>query len=434
MATKKAGHDETFQQSIENSTKDLASKQIRVLLVTDTYYPKFDGPVLVTTHYAKNFLNMPDIKAEIAAPCQPDPDNEKKKYNDNQPFPVHRCKSLKAREGYSMGVPAFDGGFKKWLNSEKFDLIHCHSPFSMCEYFGIYARKRKIPTLFTFHTKFHEDFERLVGKGFRYRVMMNYIMKNINRMDYAVAVSNGSAEVLLSYGYKKPVGVIRNGADLSYPANASTLIKTVNEKYSLSPDEPVFVSVGRIVSNKNLALAFEALKIVANRGYNFKFLIIGEGPEEESLRNLAKSLWLEDKIIWAGKIMDRELLSAHYLRGNLLMLPSMFDTSSLVLLEAAALKLPTIMNNGCIPAEIVTDGVNGILAEQNPESWADKIIWAITHKNEMEKIRDTAQAEIYKSWATVAKEVRDYYFKVIEEYKTSHKKKPARNKRIKKPE
>ena len=395
--------------------------EIKVLLVTDTYYPKFDGPVLVTTHYAKNFMQMPDIRAEIAAPRQPDPDNPKQPYKDNQPFPVHRCKSWRASEGYRMGVPFIDRKFKKWLRSQHFDLIHCHSPFTMCKFFGKYARKRKIPTVFTFHTKFHEDFQRIVGKGFRYRFMMRYILKNINRMDFSVAVSNGSAEVLRSYGYKKPVGVIRNGADFTYPANPAALIKTVNEKYSLSPDEPVFISVGRIVSNKNLPLAFHALKIVHDRGHDFKFLVIGDGPEESNLRALSKTLGLQDKIIWTGKIMDREALSAHYLRGDLLVLPSMFDTSSLVLLEAAALKLPTIMNHGCIPAEVITDGVNGILAEQNPESWADKIIYTITHKKEMNKMRNAAQSQVYKSWETVAQEVKDYYFKVIEEYKKKTK-------------
>ena len=409
MATKNVVKMETSQQVPSNSG-------IRVLLVTDTYYPKFDGPVLVTTHYAKNFLTMTDVRAEIVAPHYPDPDNKKIKYKDNQPFPVHRCRSWKSQEGYRMGIPAFDGRFKRWLKKTNYDLLHFHSPFSMCEYLGKFAKKRKIPTLFTFHTKFHEDFERLMGKGFRYNVMMNYIMTNINRLDYAVAVSNGSAEVLKSYGYDKPVGVIRNGADLSYPDNADTLVKTVNEKYDISPDIPVFISVGRIVSNKNLALAFEALKIVANRGYDFRFLVIGDGPEEEALRTLSKNLWLEDKVIWAGKIMDRDLLSAHYLRSDLLMLPSMFDTSSLVLLEAAALKLPTIMNNGCIPAEVVTDGVNGILAEQTPESWAEKTIWAITHKKEMSAMRDAAQIEVYKSWATVTEEVRDYYFKIIKDF------------------
>lgn len=394
----------------------MANEKIRILLVTDTYYPKFDGPVLVTTHYAKNFLNMSNITAEIAAPLQPD-SNNKKWYVDDQPFPVHRCKSLKSSEGYRMGIPSSDAKFKKWLKSQAFDLIHCHSPFTMCKFFGKYGKKHNIPTLFTFHTKFHEDFERLVGKGFRYRIMMGYILKNINRMDFAVAVSNGSAEVLKSYGYKKPVGVIRNGADLTMPNNADALISSINKKYNLDPDMPVFVSVGRIVSNKNLALAFKALKVVADRGHDFRFLVIGEGPEEEVLKDLAVKLGIESKVIWTGKIMDREQLSAHYLRANLLMLPSMFDTSSLVLLEAAALKLPTIMNDGCIPAEVVTDGVNGILVpEQTPESWADKIVFAISNKKEMEKIRDNAQKQVYKSWATVAEEVRDYYLRIIAEY------------------
>jgi len=397
--------------------------KIRVLLVSDTYYPKFDGPVLVMTHYAKNFLDMPDIEAQIAAPRAPDPDNPKADYQDTQPFPVHRCKSWSAQEGYRMGLPNQDAGFKKWLKSEHFDLIHCHSPFTMCNFFGKYGKKHKIPTVFTFHTKFHEDFERLLGKGFRYRVMMRYIKNNINRMDYAAAVSNGSANVLRNYGCRKEITVIRNGADLTYPDNAPALVAEINEKYNLKKDENIFISVGRIVSNKNLVLAFQALKVIADRGHDFKFIIIGDGPEETALQALSKQFGLEDKIIWTGKIMDRQILAAHYLRADLLLLPSMFDTSSLVLLEAAALKLPTVMFENCIPAEVITDQINGFLVRaqnenSNPaEDWADKVIWAITHKEELAQIKENAQKQVYKSWASIASEVADFYKKIVAKYK-----------------
>lgn len=45
-------------------------------------------------------------------------------------------------------------------------------------------------------------------------------------------------------------------------------------------------------------------------------------------------------MIFTGRILERDLLSGYYLRSDLFVLPSLFDTASLAPIEAAALKLP----------------------------------------------------------------------------------------------
>lgn len=392
----------------------MANSKIRVLLINDSYYPKYDGPVLVIASYAKHFNSMPDIEAEIIVPNVPN-------YKDTEVTKVIRTKSKPSKEGYYQGKPKKDKILHKYLKNNTFDIIHCHSPFTMCRFFAKYGKKHGIPTVFTFHTKFHEDFQRILRTRLTQRIMMRYIMSNINKCDRAISVSNGAADVLREYGYKKDIKVIRNGTDLTYPDNAPQLIADVNNKYKLEPDKTVFLSVGRIVANKKLPMALEALSIVAQKGYGFKFLIVGSGPDEESLKELVSKHKLDDKVIFTGKV-SYEHLPAYYVRSNALLLPSTFDTSSLVFIEAAALKLPTIMNKGCIPAEVVTSDVNGLLVEQETkEAWADKIIWAITHKEEMKRIKENCYTQIAKNWYTISSEVKDFYFQVIKDYKEQKK-------------
>ena len=125
---------------------------MRILEVLDTYYPKFDGPTMVITNYCKSLNKLNDVKAEVCVPRFPN-------YQDNQPFTVTRVKSLKGPENYYYGLPKFDKKLKKYLKENKFDIIHIHSPFTMCGFFAKYAKKHNIPSVFTFHTKFKEDFE-----------------------------------------------------------------------------------------------------------------------------------------------------------------------------------------------------------------------------------------------------------------------------------
>ena len=385
----------------------MEEKKLKILEVLDAYYPKFDGPCLVITSYAKSFLKNENTDVKLAVPKYP-------KYEDNQPFTVFRTKSVSATEGYRCALPWLDFKLKKFLKENRFDIIHIHSPFTMCSFFTKYGKKHNIPTIFTFHTKYKEDFKRDIKFKCIQNFMMRYILKNINRADYVWTVSNGAKDCLQEYGYKKPVKVIRNGTDLVYPKNSERLIDVINRKYNLNNDEIVFLSVGRIVENKNLQLALSALKTVADDGFKFKYLIVGSGNFETKLKEIVDNYGLTDYVIFTGKILDREELSAHYLRANLFIFPSTFDTASLAPIEAAAMKLPTLMNKGCSTAEIINDDVNGYLAEESPVAWAEKIKEIITNKDKLVSMKEKTYSQVYRTWDSVAVEVIDNYKKIIE--------------------
>lgn len=385
-------------------------KKIKILEVLDCYYPKFDGPTQVVTNYAKNLIKMDDVEVEVLVPRY-------KGYKDNQQFNVIRAKSMKGPEGYMTGLPALDCKMKKYLKQGNFDIIHFHSPFTMGRFAAKFGKKNKIPTVFTFHTKYKEDIYRTVKSKFARNFAMKYIMKSINMADKVLTVSNDSINYLRDYGYKKQVDVIRNGTDLLFPENSSDLINKVNEMYNLQKEKNVFLSVGRIVENKRLDFSLEVLKIVKDKGYKFKFLIVGAGPYEETLKKHCSELGLDDMVIFTGKIMDRQLLSGHYLRSDLFMFPSTFDTASLAPIEAAAMKLPTIMTLGCSTSEIIENERNGLLVESNSEQWADKIIEFISNKNKMKELKENCFKEVYRSWESVSKEILETYKQIIKEYK-----------------
>ena len=380
---------------------------MKVLEVLDCYYPKFDGPCSVITNYVKSFLKQEDVDAKIVVPKFP-------KYVDNQNFEIYRVKSVPSSEGYRCALPAIDSRLKKFLKENNFDIIHIHSPFTMCSFFAKYGKKHNIPTIFTFHTKYKEDFERTLKTKSLQKFMMKYIMNNINKVDYVWTVSDGAAECLKEYGYKNDIKVIRNGTDLVYPNNDVELIKQVRKLYKLKEDDFVLLSVGRIVENKKLQLLIDALKIVKEKNRKFKLLIVGAGSYEKELKEKVAKSQLQNEIIFTGKIMDRELLSAHYLAADLFAFPSTFDTASLAPIEAAALKLPTIMNKNCSTAEIITNNVNGVLVEESPESWSEKICELIDNRSILENMKKITYKEVYRSWDSVAEEVAKNYKLIIE--------------------
>lgn len=393
----------------------MAEKEIKIAELLDSYYPCIDGPINVVTNYANNLNKKTSCKVLVPKA------KRKQKYIDSQPFDVIRCNSSAAPEGYRLGHPLSDGKFKKRVTSEKFDIFHTHSPFSMGTFAIKQGKKQHVPVVAHLHTKYYEDFRRVLH-GFKplCNFMLRRIMRVYNKADSVWTVNNATCDVLREYGYKGDIVVMRNGTDLVYPENAEELIKRVNEKHSLEGQKNVFIFVGRIAMYKNLQLMADALAKLKNDGEDFRMIIIGNGFDEKKFKSIVKNLELNDYFIFAGSIKDRELLQGYYLRSDLFLFPSTFDTSSLVPIEAAAHKLPTLLIKDSCTAENIVDNVNGFLAEETADAYAQKIKEIIHNPELLQKVGEEAHISVYRTWETVANEALEKYKEVIDAYNAKH--------------
>ena len=386
-------------------------EKIKIAEILDTYYPMIDGPVNVVTNYSKNLNELAECKLLV-------PKAKKKlKYKDDKPFEVIRCKSMFGTEGYRLGLPGLDCKFKKKVKNENFDIYHTHSPFSMGKLAIKLGKKYKKPVVATLHTKYYDDFLRVLhGNKFLSKFMLKRIMKVYNKADYVWTVNNASCQVLRDYGYKGEIDVVRNGTDLQYPENATELVEKVNSIHNLYNKKNVFIFVGRIAMYKNLELMARSLQVLKNKGIEFTMLIIGSGFDEEKFKIMVKDLDLSDNFIFTGSISDRKLLQGYYLRSDLFLFPSTFDTSSLVPIEAAAHKLPVLLIKDSCTAENIIDNFNGFLAEENVDTFANRIIEIINEPIKMKQVGEEAARSVYRSWKMVAEEVHEKYKQIIENF------------------
>ena len=393
----------------------MSTDKIKILESIDSYLPVVDGPINVVTNYATHLSRKEECFVAVPAA------KKKLHYVDNQPFKVLRCKSTGAPEGYRNGFPGLDKKFKEAVKAEKPDIIHMHSPFNLARFAIRFGKEHNIPVVLTLHTQYKEDFKR-VTKNFKpfVGIAMRYIMRAINHADYVWTVNDSSCKILKDYGYKGEIGVMRNGTHLSYPKNAEELIKRIDDLHGLKGQKNVFLFIGRISYYKNLALLAKSLKILADQGEDFKMLFVGGGFDLESYKKQIAELGLNDKVIFAGAVKDKELLQGYYLRSDLFLFPSTFDTSSLVPIEAAAHNLPTLLIEGSYTAENIVDGKNGFLAKETPEDFANKIKEIISNRKLLEQVGKEAGKSLYRSWDMVTDEVRAKYREIIEDFKKKH--------------
>ena len=129
--------------------------------------------------------------------------------------------------------------------------------------------------------------------------------------------------------------------------------------------------VSRLTRLKRADLLIEALALPEAAGV--RAIIAGEGEEGSPLQELAVARGVGDRITFAGRITDAELLD-HLARCRVVCFPPFEEDYGFVTAEAFASKKAVITcRDSGGPAELVEDGVNGVVAEPTPQSLASAL-------------------------------------------------------------
>jgi glycosyltransferase involved in cell wall biosynthesis len=144
---------------------------------------------------------------------------------------------------------------------------------------------------------------------------------------------------------------------------------------------------------------------------------VGTGTDEEKLKKQINDDGLTDNVIFTGKITDRIEISKYYNMADLFLFPSLYDASSLVQIEAASQKTPTVFLRGAATAATVTEDVNGYIAENSVEKFADKIEEIFKDEKKYKQICENAYKDLYVSWDKAVEKAYKDYLRVIENKK-----------------
>jgi glycosyltransferase involved in cell wall biosynthesis len=142
-------------------------------------------------------------------------------------------------------------------------------------------------------------------------------------------------------------------------------------------------------------------------------VFVGQGCAKLYLKDLVRRLGIRDRVLFYGPIIDRRLLAAIYSRGDLFLFPSLFDNAPLVVREAAAFGTPSVLIRGSTAAEVIREGENGFLAEDDAEAFAEKVARILEDPRRLELAGLGARRSLCRSWEDVVREVRDRYLSIL---------------------
>ena len=244
---------------------------------------------------------------------------------------------------------------KKQLNEiiklNSINLIHCHHRMAV---FYIKLWFPKLTIVYNNHTIYSDK-----------RLLSHFILKNVN----LIADGIQAKENLLNF-FRLPdenIVIINNAVD-EYNGEFNEIFEIEKAKNN---GKFIVMNCSRLHPQKGVNYFIEAAEILLNKGFDIAFFIVGDGPLRNELQLLVKKKCLGEKIRFLGFRSD---IKNTIRNSDLLVQTSIYEGLPLTPMEAFSVKRTVIGTDIEGTREVISDGYNGLLAEnKNPKSIADKI-------------------------------------------------------------
>lgn len=381
----------------------------------DSYFPIMDG-VGMTAHNYAYWMNQKHGKASLVAPAV----NE---YKDRVDYKVIRFKSvlLPGMNPYRVGLPMIDFRFKKKLAKNNFDILHAHCPFISGQLALKLAQKLDIPIVATFHTKYRDDFTKALPGEMFVEFLMTLTMDFYNSVDMVWVPNRATGETLKEYGFTGEFEIMANGTDFVIPEKGKYLKYRHKglEEIQADNDDFILLFVGQHRWEKNVRTIFDALKILKDKKESFKMVFAGEGYASKEMRLIARQYGLAENVVFTGVILERSKMKHLYACADLFVFPSVYDNAPLVMREAAAFDVPSVVVRNTSSSEGILENVNGFLISNSAGSLAEKIMELKSNPQAIKRAGEGARKSIYRHWESIVDEVNIKYEDIINRHKSA---------------
>jgi len=382
----------------------------------DSYFPIMDG-VGMTAHNYAYWMNLKHGKSSLVAPAVSD-------YKDRVDYKVIRFKSvlLPGMNPYRVGLPMIDFRFKKKLAKNNFDILHAHCPFISGQLALKLARKLDIPVVATFHTKYREDFKKALPGEMFVDFMMTLTMDFYNSVDKVWVPNRATGETLKEYGFTGEFEIMPNGTDFDIPEKGKYLKYRHKglEEIKANNDDFILLFVGQHRWEKNVRTILDSLKILKEKKESFKMVFAGEGYAAKEMKTLARQYKLADNVVFTGVITERSAMKHLYACADLFIFPSVYDNAPLVMREAAAFNVPSIVVRNSSSSEGIMEDVNGFLINNSAASLAEKIMELKSNPQAVKRAGEGARKSIYRHWESIVDEVNIKYEDILRNHKSKN--------------
>lgn len=255
----------------------------------------------------------------------------------------HKLNSLKRTVNiFSFFYFVYD--FFRFLNKNRFDIIHLNSSNTLIGAAAVAYLKEKPKSVFTFHGLSFLDEKYEINKVYKFVTKLSFRLM-LKFIDAAVFVSRNNYEIAKNEKIVSAGDVILNGLDKSELnfLDAREARNYFSHKYALELSDSFLIgSTGRLAYQKNYEFLINNFGRIKERIPEAKIAIIGDGPNFELYKSMIKEKGLEKDFILLGAIEN----SYKYIKAfDIFTLPSRYEGLSISIIEALYAGLPVLASD-----------------------------------------------------------------------------------------
>jgi glycosyltransferase involved in cell wall biosynthesis len=335
---------------------------MRIALFTECYRPIVNGVVVSVATFAGELQKL-GHDLQIIAPAYPG-------FADTEPN-VHRLPSIMppTRNRYPLAIPYTGCRLKAVFASHPPDIIHAQHPFTTGREARRWARRLGRPLVFTYHTLIREYAHYVPLPQPLVRAAAVWVSRTFsNSADCVVVPTKGVAEVLRSYGVRRPIEVIPTGIDLSLIR--ATERHPMRGTLGIPGAAPLIAYSGRIALEKNLETLIRAFAFLVKRIGEAHLVLVGGGPWEGPCRRLAEAQGVAARVHCTGYV-PRQQVFDWLADSDAYCFPSLTDTQGVAVLEAMAIGVASVAVRSGAVQDVIRPEVDGLIVEPTAEAVAE---------------------------------------------------------------
>jgi len=352
---------------------------LRIAFFTNYYHPVVNGVVRSVASF-REILTKQGHNVFIFAQS----DNE---YKDEEPF-IFRYPSLSLPLPMDIVTVIPVSSFvDQLLPSLKLDIIHTHHPILLGQTAASKAADLNVPLVFTFHTQYWEythyvPFPQEAIQEFLKNAIHTWLRVFMQKCQHIVIPSESIKEILIrDYGLEDRFTVIPTGTNLKPFLRADG--KTLRQSKGWQ-DDKVLISIGRLAAEKNWETLLRAAAQVYAQHPTMRLVLIGDGPDKRTLELLAAELGIAERVTFTGQVPFDEI-PAYLKAADMFGFASVTETQGLVTIEAMAAGLPVVAVDGSGSHDIVDNGKDGFLVDNDPNALASAINKMLSNPKQMKQ-------------------------------------------------
>jgi glycosyltransferase involved in cell wall biosynthesis len=362
---------------------------LRVLVICHRYFPELGG---IETHIYEVLKRLSRNSAFSFTLLTTDLSGKLPEEEVIEGVTVLRVPAWPRNRDYYLAprIPVVVGQPDRW------DLVHCQGIHNLVPLLSMTAARRaRIPYVVTFHTGGHSKRWRNAIRSTQWRVM-GPLLRGASRL---IGVSRFEAQTVARAARvpDKRVTVIRNGGTL--PPPPAGIIQVPGR----------IVSSGRLERYKGHHRVIEALPEVIRLVPEAHLRILGSGPYEGELRELASRLGVADRVtITSIPPEDREAMGHALTEASVIAALSEYEAHPIAVMEALSVGRPVVGFDIAGIGELVGEGwVRGVDRKESPAGIARQLAAAMSE-------RSSVDPGDLPTWDTCAAQLSEVYLEVGE--------------------